>query len=179
MLSLFRASLLLLLPSILSCSSGESNTRPKGPPPPSWTGTWTKLDGLAIPPEKRLSLRHACQETPEYWTIEEKDHTVTLELHDATHNVGVKMAVERMRVEKARGPLHKSFAKLEGKFGSVERTENIKMDAIERSLRFPVTYELEYDPKTEHLAGTRNGSPVRFIRADFQEVDRSKCPATQ
>lgn len=120
-----------------------------------------------------MLLPRTCNDSPEYWTIEQKNSTIAIEFHDSSHTAGIEMAVERTKFEKAKGPLNKNFARLEGEFGSVERGVSSEKQGSGR--KFPVTYELEYDPKTEHLAGTRNGAPVRFIRADFQPVDLSRC----
>lgn len=102
-----------------------------------------------------------------------------LEMHDATQDAGIHMAVDRVKIEKARGPLNKSFARLEGEFGTIEVANGVPVDKQPKGRRFPVTYELEWDRKTEHLAGTRNGSPVRFIRAELQAMDRSQCKPAQ
>ncbi|HRI71289.1 MAG TPA: hypothetical protein PK156_43950 [Polyangium sp.] len=169
--------LALVLPTLVACSSGQS----KAPPPksassPSWTGTWTQLEGLAIPPEKRFNVLQKCNQTAEYWTIEQKDSLVTLELHPAAYETGVKMAVERVRIEKARGSIHKSFARLEGQFGTEVRGNVVDEEKSQRGSKFPVTYELQWEPRTEHLSGTRNGSPVRFVRTEFQPIDFTQCP---
>jgi hypothetical protein len=119
-----------------------------------------------------MLVPRSCEKSSEYWTIDQTKSQITMELHEATVVTGVKLAVERHKIEKARGPLRKSFARLDGETGVEEIVEG---GARRRSPKFPVTYELQYDPQTEHLAGTRNGTPVRFIRADLQEVDRSQC----
>lgn len=126
-----------------------------------------------------MRLRQTCSGWGEYWKIEQKDRKVTLELHDATQNAGINMAVERTHVEYAKGVLNKSFAKLDGELGTVEFVHGESSDFTRRGPRFPVTYELQWDAKTEHLSGTRNGSPVRFIRVELQSIDASRCPKPQ
>ena len=97
-----------------------------------------------------------------------------LDLQEAKYEEGVEMDVQRVRVEQARGTIHKSFARLEGQFGTEIRGMAADPNTA-RGAKFPVTYELQWEPKTEHLSGTRNGSPVRFVRTDFQQPEFKKC----
>lgn len=162
---------------MMACSSSQSNgPRSDASPPQPWTGTWVKLDGLAVPREKQMRLVQTCSGWGEYWRIEQKDNKVLLELHDATQSAGVNMAVERTRTEWAKGTRNKSFAKLDGEFATVEIVQGDSSNLTRRGPRFPVTYELEWDAKTEHLFGTRNGAPIRFIRVELQSIDASQCP---
>ncbi|MBK9261237.1 MAG: hypothetical protein IPM54_15705 [Polyangiaceae bacterium] len=172
MLPLARTWFLVCLPCFLSCS-GQSNAPAKTPPQPSWTGTWALVPGLAVSPDKRIVLPRTCERSPEYWTIDQSKSQITLELHESVVASGVKMAVERRKIERAEGQLRGSFVHLDGETG----TEVVRHDEPNknRPATFPVTYELEYDPKTEHLAGTRNGAPVRFIRAELAPVDYTRC----
>ncbi len=175
-----RCALVLGAASLSACSSGQSNGPSSPTPEPRpWTGTWIKLDGLAVPPEKQMRLQQTCSGWGEYWKIEQKDKKVTLELHEATQSSGIEMAVERSRVEWAKGTLNKSFAKLDGELGTVEIVQGDSSNLARRGPRFPVTYELQWDAKTEHLSGTRNGSHVRFIRVELQSIDASRCPKPQ
>jgi hypothetical protein len=168
--------LVLVLPCFMACSSGQSKTTsPKAPTSPSWTGTWTRLEGLAVPPEKRFHIIQKCNQRAEFWLIEQKGSVVLLELHEATSETGVQPAIERARIERARGTMNKSSARLEGKFGTEIRGRNVAEPSDRRGSTFPVTYELQWEPKTEHLSGTRNGSPVRFVRTEFQDAGFNQC----
>lgn len=122
-----------------------------------------------------MVLPQSCEHRPEYWTIDQTKSQITLELHESSVASGVKMAVERRKIEKARGQLRGSFVHLDGETGTIEVPEQGKPPGKSRAAKFPVTYELQYDPKTEHLAGTRNGAPVRFIRAELAPVNYSDC----
>lgn len=89
------------------------------------------------------------------------------------------MTLVHRKTEKARGERRKSFVRLDGQTGT-EQTGNLQAgSSIDNARKFPVTYELEWDPKTDHLAGTRNGAPVRFIRAELAPVNQSDCKPAQ
>jgi hypothetical protein len=172
MLPLARAWLVLTLPCILSCSSGQSKLSANTSPQPSWTGTWSLVPGSAIPPEKGVVLPQNCEGSPEYWTIRQDNAQVLLEWHKARVASGAATNVVRVDFERARGQRRGVFASLDGAKGA----EVIGYpDAPKPPAPISVTYELEYDPKTEHLAGTRNGAPVRFIRAELAPFNYSHC----
>lgn len=170
------ARALVLLPMLLVLSCGSNPPPPaKGPPPQPWTGTWTLLHGLAIPPEKKLTLNQSCTQSADYWTIEEKDNVIFLEFHEGHTASGVAFAVETQKVEKARGQRRGNFVHLDGRMDNEVINPHGQRLPSRQPGKFPVTYELDWDPKTDHLAGTRNGSPVRFVRAELAQVDYGKC----
>lgn len=136
---------------------------------------WTRVEGLAIPPEKKLTLKQSCTQSADYWTIEEKNNVVSLEFHEGRTESGVAFAVETRKIEKSRGQRRGNFVHLDGLLDNeVIRHDDQRLPSRQPG-KFPITYDLDWDPKTDHLAGTRNGSPVRFVRAELAPVDRSQC----
>lgn len=170
------ARALVLLPMLLILSCGSTPPPPaKGPPPQPWTGTWTRLDGLAVPKGKKVTLNQSCTRSAEYWIIEQKGNSILLEYHPAELTADTRLTLVHRKIEKAKGERRKSFVRLDGQSG-VEGLGPRGDEPQNRRLNgFPVTYELDWDPKTDHLAGTRNGSPVRFVRADLAPVDHAPC----
>jgi hypothetical protein len=160
---------------VLSCASNPPPPA-KEPPQISWSGTWIRLDGLAVPKEKKVSLQDSCMRSAEHWTIEQKDNSVLLDYHAGELTAEARMTLVSRKIEKAKGERRKSFVRLDGESGVHEAGPNSEEALNRRSKRFPVMYELEWDPKTEHLSGTRNGTPVRFVRAEVLPADKRNCP---
>lgn len=189
---LARAWLVFMLPFILSCSPEQSQSSAKAPPQPSpqsatepsaqsaaepppepsWAGTWSLVTGSAIPREKRIVLQQTCNSSPEHWTIRQDHAQITLEKHKARNGPhGPTVNTVRVDFERAQGQRRGFAAHLDGKAG----TEVIGHPEIkDRPAQSTMTFELEYDPKTEHLVGTRNGAPVRFIRAEIVSANSSR-----
>jgi hypothetical protein len=168
-----------LLPFLcaLSCASQSAKSAANETPEvPLWSGTWTRLDDSPVPQEKVVVIQQHCPDPTAYWKIEQDGNSITLEYHESPRTIGVATAVTTTKVETAHGARRKNVAHLEGHEEIKEFWHaGLKRPGDPRS-PIQVTYELEWDPKTEHLIGTRNGDPVRFVRAELTPMNPAECP---
>lgn len=112
----------------------------------------------------------------EYWTIVQDGNSVLLDYHAAELASEARMTFVHRKIEKARGQRRQTFVRLDGESGVDEIGPQGDTTLNRRPTRFPLMYELEWDPKTDHLFGTRNGAPVRFVRTELLPVDKQRCP---